>query len=973
MPSANATPARPSSSTIPPVPWHALGADETAARLDVDPALGLAEAEAAHRLDAHGPNTLDDRGRPRAWRILVAQLVGPMTAVLVVAAVASIALGDMADAIAIGAIIVLNTALGFAQEYRAERAMAALKSLAAPVVRVRRAGRVRELPASELAPGDIALLEAGAIVPADGRLLEAADLRVLEAILTGESEPVRKTVAALPPGDRAIGDRTNLVFKGTVVAAGRGTAVVVATGMATELGRIAEMLQAAPEPPTPLQRRLAQLGRGLGVAALVIVAAVGAIGLARGQAPALVLLTALSLAVAAVPEGLPTVVTIALSIGAQRLLARRALVRRLPAVETLGSVTVICSDKTGTLTMNRMQVVILDVAGHRIGLDEARADDDSSRPAGEGDGRGGDDPSLALLLTAAALCNDAVLAPLAPDEAPHALGDPTEGALLVAATRLGPPPAALGALLLRTAEVPFDAERKRMTTVHRVVDAQALPAGVRDALRRPDGGFAPAIAFTKGAVDIVLEHAAQVWAEGRSEPLTAAWRARIAAAHDELAGRGMRVLGIAFRALEDTALEDTALEDTALEDRALEDRALDGKATLAAPSATAEEGLTFVGLAAMIDPPRPAAREAVARCRAAGIRPIMISGDHPLTALQIARQVGILEASADAGPSGAGAEGDEIVLTGVDLDGLSPDGLVQAAATCSVFARVSPEHKLSIVRALHARGQVVAMTGDGVNDAPALKQADIGVAMGITGADVTKEAADMVLLDDDFATIVRAVEQGRVVYDNIRRFVLYALASNAGEVGVMLVGPLLGMPLPLLPLQILWVNLVTDGLPGLALAVEPAEAGVMNRPPRPPDETIFGRGLGRHVLWVGALLAATSLAAGWSAWRVGDPAWRTMVFTTLTISQMGHAMAVRSERRSLFTLGWRSNLALFGAVVLTLSMQLAAVYAAPLRAALDTVPLGAADAMRCIAYGSIVFWAIEAKKAWLRSRAAALR
>ncbi|MCC7020802.1 MAG: cation-translocating P-type ATPase [Ardenticatenales bacterium] len=945
--------------------WHTLPPSTVATRLAVDPAAGLSDAEADRRRSAHGPNALVERAGVSPWRILGTQLKGPMVLVLVVAAVVSIVLGDAADAVAIGAIIVLNTALGFAQEYRAERAMAALKQLAVSVVRVRRDGVVAERPAVELVPGDVVLLEAGAVVPADGRWVEASALRALESILTGESEAVDKGTAALPPGasasgdlisgapasgapasdDLAVGDRTNMAYKGTTVTAGRGVMIVVATGMATELGRIADLLQAVPEEATPLQRRLAQLGRGLGAAALLVVAVVGALGLWRGQPPALVLMTALSLAVAAVPEGLPTVVTIALSIGGQRLLARRALVRRLPAVETLGSVTAICSDKTGTLTENRMTVVVLDVAGHRVDLQEGMEDDEPVLVASE---REVDHPSIALLLTAAALCNDASLAQSTdtPGEL-HAVGDPTEGALVVAAARFGLRQEPLVTALPRTAERPFDAERKRMTTVHRVTDFAMLPPAVQDALRFADGSTAPGVAFTKGAVDVVLELADRVWIDGRREPLDEAQHARIAAAHDGLAAGGMRVLGVAVRRMGpdmEIGRPDSASDDVA-------------GATDAATDAASEERLTFVGLCAMIDPPRPAARAAVALCRTAGIRPIMITGDHPLTALQIARQLGIAD--------GAGAGGSTTpVLTGAEVERLSPAELADAAEVTPVFARVSPEHKLRIVEALHARGHIVAMTGDGVNDAPALKRSDIGVAMGITGTDVTKEAADIVLLDDDFATIVRAVEQGRVVYDNIRRFIKYALASNAGEIWVMVLGPLLGMPLPLLPLQILWVNLVTDGLPGLALAVEPAEPDVMTRPPRPPTESVFGRGLATHVLWVGALLGATALAAGWWGWRAGDAAWQTMLFTTLTFSQMGHAMAVRSERVSSFRLGVRSNLALFGAVTLTICAQLAAIYVGPLQAALHTVALSGAELAVCVGVGSVVFWAVEGGKGW---------
>jgi Ca2+-transporting ATPase len=875
-------------------------------------------------LAEHGPNELVERGLKSPWRILWEQLTGLMVVILIVAAVVSGALGDWKDAIAILAIVVLNAVLGFSQEFRAEKAMAALKQLAVPTVKVRRDGHVGETSARELVPGDVALLEAGALVPADGRLLESVNLRVDEAALTGESEPVEKRTGALSKPDLPVGDRLNMVYMGTVVTYGRGVAVITDTGMNTELGRIAEMIQTVEREPTPLQRRLEQLGKGLAVAALVIVAVVFLLGLLRGEDWQLMLLTSISMAVAAVPEGLPAVVTIALALGAQRMLKRQALIRKLPAVETLGSVTVICSDKTGTLTENRMTVTVLDVLGETQQVDTLLR---QGIPVADAELLPGERPqvrSLGLLAKAAALCNDASLEPTL-EGGYRAVGDPTEGALVVAAAELGLVKAELDSRWPRAGEVPFTSERKRMTTVHRVgvtTDQTDAPWCC--------GNF---VAFAKGAVDSLLEISERVWTGDEDVPLTDEMRARIVTANDQLAAQGQRVLGVAFRALD--AEPDTADE------------------------AALESGMTFIGLVGMIDPPRPEVREAVATAKMAGIRPVMITGDHPLTARQIARELGIaseLSIAADGQP-----------LTGRDLAGMTVEDLEEVVDEVAVYARVSPEHKLKIVQALQDRGQIVAMTGDGVNDAPALKKADIGVAMGITGTDVSKEAADMVLLDDNFTTIVAAVKEGRTIYDNIRKFIKYTLTSNAGEIWVMLLAPLTGMPLPLLPLQILWINLVTDGLPGLALGVEPPERDTMHRPPHHPQESIFGRGLGRHVAWVGLLMGLVSLGMGYWTWHAGWDSWQTMVFTTLTLSQMGHALAVRSHE-SLFKVGLLSNKALLGAVLLTFVLQMAVVYVPFLQNLFKTDALSAGELLLSLVLSTVVFWGVELEK-WLMRRA----
>ncbi|HET9222115.1 MAG TPA: cation-translocating P-type ATPase, partial [Roseiflexaceae bacterium] len=802
-------------------------------------------------------------------------------------------------------------------------------------VKVRRDDRVQELAARDLVPGDIVLLEAGNLVPADGRLLVSANLRMQEAALTGESEPVDKVAHILPATNLALGDRRNMAYMGTVVAYGRGQIVVTDTGMRTELGAIAALLQTMQQELTPLQRRLDQLGRTLAIAALAIVGVIFALGLLRGEELQLMFLTAVSMAVAAVPEGLPAVVTIALALGAQRMLRRQALIRKLSAVETLGSVTVICSDKTGTLTQNRMAVTALDVAGRCVGLAEVlpRA---STSAMGNGQHAPLDvQPALTLLLAAGALCNDALIEHGgAGHGAERIVGDPTEGALVVAAARAGLAKTELEAIFPRVAEAPFDSTRKRMTTIHA---APALPPTLPSRLGTLWDGVLGAgsdrhyIAFTKGAVDSLLDVASSVWVDGRIDPLTTSERARISAANDRLAQQGMRVLGVAFRPL-------AALP-------------------AAADPARLERDLVFVGMLGMIDPARPEVKQAVQLCQTAGIRPVMITGDHPLTARAIARELGV----ADGG----------YVLTGPELDRLSAAELEAIVAEVPVYARVSPEHKLRIVQALQAKGHIVAMTGDGVNDAPALKKADIGVAMGISGTDVTKEAADMVLCDDNFATIVAAVAEGRAIFDNIRKFIKYLMTTNAGELWVMLLAPLVGMPLPLLPLQILWVNLVTDGLPALALSAEPAERDTMQRPPYPPDEHIFARGLGRHILWVGLLMGLVVLVVGYGYWSIGAAQWQTMVFLTLTLAQMAHVLAIRSARDSLFRIGLWSNRPLLGAVTLTFGMQLAVVYVPFLQGFFTTVALSARDLAIGLAASSIVFWGVELEKWLMRHRAIA--
>jgi len=899
--------------------WYQLEAEKILKELQTSSKEGLSVAEAKARLEKFGLNELIDRGTKSPWLILLDQFKDVMVVILFIAAIVSFALAEYADVVVIMAIVVLNAAIGFSQEYRAEQAVAALKKLAVPTVKVRRDGRIEEISARQLVPGDIVMLEAGNLVPADGRLLESVNLKIEEAALTGESEAVEKVTQALSGADLALGDRRNMVFMGTVIAYGRGTAVVTSTGMDTQLGTIADLIQGVEQEETPLQRRLGHLGVTLGWVALAIIVVVVILGRVRGEAWDVLILTAISMAVAAVPEGLPAVVSVTLALGSQRMLKRNALIRKLPAVETLGSVTVICSDKTGTLTQNRMAVTVFDVAGHTQEL-EALVDrrgaimDAELKPHAPPENR-----SLSLLIKAGALCNDAVLQK--EDGIERTIGDPTEGALVVAATELGYTKEELEAIWPRVAEIPFTSERKLMTTIHRVAETEGAE------IELP----APYLAFTKGAVDSLLEVATHMW-EGEGNhviPLDEEVRERILNANSRFAQRGQRVLGVAIRPLEEAEFDDLG---------------------------HIEEEMIFIGLVAMIDPPRPEVKTAVATARTAGIRPVMITGDHPLTALYIAKDLDI-------------ARSDKY-LTGRDLAAITTSELEGVVGDVSVYARVSPEHKLNIVNALQNKGEIVAMTGDGVNDAPALKKSEIGVAMGITGTDVSKEAADMVLLDDNFATIVAAVEEGRVIFDNIRKFIKYTLSSNTGELIVMLAAPFLGMPLPLVPLQILWINLVTDGLPGLALAVEKGERGIMERAPFHPKENIFSRGMGWEIIWIGTLMGLVSLLIGYFYYVPGvslhkADTWQTMVFTTLTLAQMGNALAIRSNVDSVLSIGFFTNRTMIVAVVTTFLLQLALIYWSPLQRIFSTVALSPRDLAISLALSTTVFVVVELVK-WLK-------
>jgi len=918
--------------------WHQMPATEVLRRLGVDRTEGLSDAEIQTRHAQFGPNELIDRGAKSGWKILAEQLTGIFVVILILAGIASVITGDRADAAAIFAIVLLNTVLGFVQEFRAEKAIIALKKMSVPLTTVRRSGTVRVVKTSQLVPGDILLLESGNMIPADCRVLETRNLRVQESVLTGESEPIEKRVEPVQRGDVALGDRRDMVFMGTFVTYGRAEAVVTDTGMRTELGRVAEMLHTVERQPTPLQQRLRRVARDLAFAATSLVIVVFVLGLIHGEDLKLLFLTSVSLLVAAVPEGLPAVVTIALALGTQRLLRRHALVRKLNAVETLGSVTVICSDKTGTLTENRMTLVLIDVAGHRLQVAEHARARELLMDCGDAQACKLRDPEQLLTIIGAALCNDAVLRDTVSSGEFHAIGDPTEAAFVVAAAHFQLPKAELERVFPRIHEAPFESNRKRMTTVHRI-HRDLLPTieerypMIRFALSsigisHSTKPAAPHLGCTKGAVEALLDTCSEVLVDGHREQFTTAWQQRVRTANEELAGRGMRVLGVAMRSVAENELSSEAQ--------------------------ILESDLTFVGLLALADPPRAGVKNAIERCTAAGVRTVMITGDHPATAQQVAEELGIARNSR--------------ILTGEEVAQLSVEGLTQLVEDVHVYARVSPEHKLKIVEALQRRDEVVAMTGDGVNDAPALRKASVGVTMGVVGTDVAKEAADMVLLDDNFSTIVAAVEEGRVIYDNLRKFITYALSSNAGEILVMLLAPLAGMPLALLPLQILWINLVTDGLPGLALAVEPAERDVMNRRPYNIHKSLFAEGVAWRILGVGLLVGFLSFGMGYWYWKSGAATWQTVVFTTLTLSQMGNVLAIRSSKESLFRIGILSNKPLLFVVALTVLLQLVLIYVPLFQNIFRTTPLSAVDLVVAVVFSTVVFWAVEADKYFSRGR-----
>ena len=866
------------------VDWHKKTTEEVLQELVSSPA-GLSAGEAALRLEKYGFNSLKEKPKRGALAMFLDQFKDFMIMVLIAAAVVSGAIGEFLDTVIILAIVFLNAVMGFVQEHRAQKAMEALKKMAAPYAVVMRDGDAISIPSALLVPGDMVALEAGSVIPADLRLVEAASLKTEEAVLTGESLSVEKHIRPIPEEELPLGDRKNMAYSGTAVSYGRGIGVVTATGMATEMGKIAGMLQDETEVQTPLQRRLTSFSKKLAWAVLAICVIIFGFGLLRGESPALMFLTAVSLAVAAIPEALPAVISMALALGAGKMVRQNALIRRLSAVETLGSVTYICSDKTGTLTQNRMIVEEIYLDGKLQKADEL------SRQSGLDE----------MLLKGFVLNNDSRY------HESGWFGDPTETAFCTLALSFGLDKRDVDGKLPRVAELPFDSERKRMTTFHagKIADWQ-------------EGRY---FSLTKGAVEGLLDNSAFVIT---SAGLTPDGKETIRAVSEEMAARGLRVLGLAARQW------DTVPD--------------------ALHSSEVERDLMFIGLAGITDPPREEAKAAVAECREAGIIPVMITGDHPITARNIAERLGIIQPGDDEG-----------MLTGPELGRIQPEELAERVERIRVYARVAPEQKLRIVKALQAREQFVAMTGDGVNDAPALKRADIGVAMGITGTEVSKEAASMILLDDNFATIVKAVREGRRIFDNIRRFVRYVLTCNSGEIWTIFLAPFLGLPIPLLPIQILWINLVTDGLPGLALAAEPAEPDIMKRPPRSPGESLFADGLGVHILWVGILMGILSLGTQSWAIRAGLH-WQTMVFTVLCLSQLGHALAIRSEKRSLFTMGIRSNMPLIYSVLLTIVLQLATIYLPFFNLIFHTAPLTMSELAIAFALSTVVFLAVEVEK-----------
>ena len=904
--------------------------------LGTDPVRGLSESEAQSRRAQHGPNELAAEKPSPAWRRFLAQFQNVLVILLLIATTISAALWiyqpDTAlpyEAIAIFVVVLLNAAMGYLQEARAEAAVAALMAMTADKAGVVRDGERRQIPAVELVPGDLVLIEEGDTIPADARLVESIALQVAEAALTGESLPVLKETATIADA-ASLGDRDNMVFSGTVATYGRGRAIVTATGMSTEMGRIAGMLEETNDQPTPLQQELDRTGRMLGILVVVLsVVMIATIIIAEdlhgfgAMSDALIL--GVALAVAAVPEGLPAVVTVVLSIGVQRMARRHAIVRHLAAVETLGSASVIASDKTGTLTRNEMTVRVVVTASGRVSFGGSGYEPEGIvEPEGGGPIEGPLSAELRRVLAGADRANNASIKER--DGRWTVQGDPTEGALLVAARKAGLTTKALDDRFHRVGEVPFSSERKLMSTVHS--DAQT------DRL----------IVFTKGAPAVLLTRCTHELVGEARRPLTPDRRTEILRVNDTLADGALRTLGVALHWLPGDPISG------------------DGPAAV---DASVERDLVFAGLIGMIDPPRAEAAQAVARARGAGIRPLMITGDHPRTAAVIARELGI--------------SADGRAITGAELERLDDAALAKTVTEVSVYARVNPDHKLRIVRALQSGGAIIAMTGDGVNDAPALKAADIGVAMGITGTDVSKEAADIILADDNFASIVSAVEEGRAIFANIRKFLRFLLSSNIGEVltmfGGVLLGQHLGLPaatdgivLPLLATQLLWINLITDGAPALALGLDAADTGLMNQPPRPANERVITGRMWRGILYVGVIMAVGSLfildasmpggfVEGTGTLRYGQ----TMAFTTLVFFQLFNTINARSDEHSalvhMFTNRWLS-----GAIALAVGLQLVVVYLPPLRQAFGTVPLEAGDWLRCIVVASSVLWLTELRK-----------
>jgi Ca2+-transporting ATPase len=900
--------------------WHQKTAEEALRDLGVT-AAGLSPAEATDRLQRFGPNTLREEKRVSPWQIFLAQFRNFLILLLIGATGLSLLLGHTLDATVIFSIVIVSALLGFYQEFRAERAMQALKAMASPTASVLRGGEPVEVASADVVPGDVLLLRAGDRVPADARLLEAVNLKTDEASLTGESTAVEKDAGVRLGAEAGVGDRRNMVFAGTAVTYGRGQAVVTATGMQTEFGRIARMLQEVEEEPSPLAVKMDYIGKRLGTACLAVSAAVVVLGIVRGNPPLDMLIWGVSLAIAAVPEALAAVVTGALAIGVQRAARRRAIIRRLPAVETLGCTTVICSDKTGTLTRNEMTVRkvfasgrLLEVTG--VGYDpvgEFRANGTAVRLA--------EDPAVERMLLAAALCNDTHF--VGDNGVRRVKGDPTEAALLVLAEKAGMPATDLQPAWPRVAEIPFESERKRMTTVHTSRDGRVL-------------------AFVKGAPDLLIDRCVAWDDAGRVQALTPEVRAQILEANDRMASEALRVLGIAFRRL-------------------------DRVPTATSPD-TLEADLTFLGLVGMIDPPRDEARQAIRRCREAGIRTVMITGDHKLTAAAVASELELLTDGNGARGDGHSAGAPLGVLEGRDLDRLSEADLAKMVSGVAVYARVSPEHKMKIVAAWKSQEHVVAMTGDGVNDAPALKRADIGVAMGITGTDVTKEACDMVLADDNFATIAAAVEEGRVIYDNIKKYLTFLLSANVAEILLLGMAGFVGWPLPLVALQILWVNLTTDGLPALALGVESPEPDLMQRAPRKAGDAVFGRSILTVLASLSLIILAGTVPIFYTYWQAeGIAKAQSMTFVTLILFELFFAHACRSLRFTVLQLGVFGNRWLWLATLSSAALMLAVVYIPGWATAFHVVPLTSADWGVALSVSFAGFLVVETGK-WVVGR-----
>lgn len=891
--------------------WWFAEAEVVARELGTDIQKGLTSEEITVRKEKYGLNQLDEKKGKSAWALFFDQFRDFMIWVLIGAALISGFLKEWVDAIAIICIVVLNAILGFIQEFRAEKSLAALRKLSSPTSKVIRDGKHVSIPSSEIVPGDLVEMEAGDYVPADGRIVYATgNTSTHEASLTGESTPVTKSHDRLEQEEAGLADRSNMVFMGTSVVSGKARAIITDTGMNTELGKIAGMIQQIENTNTPLQRKLKEFGKIIIVIVFALIGIIFLLGYLRGEELIDLFLTSVSLAVAAIPEGLPAVVTIALALGVQRMVKRNCIIRKLPSVETLGSTSVICSDKTGTLTKNEMtvQAVFHDSQYYKVSGIGYEPDGDYSLNNKKIDPNS--IPGLKKLISGTVLCNGAQL--VKEGSTYKIIGDPTEGALLTMAGKAGLTKKSLEAEYPFVEEIPFDSERKQMTII-----------------RKNENNY---IAFVKGAPDVLLANCTRIERNGQAEDLDNTSRDQIAKMNGEMADKAMRVLAVACRNFETLPVN--------------------------VDSETIERDLTFLGLVAMIDPPRPEVKLAIKECKTAGIRSVMITGDHKNTAVAIARELGFYR-------------GDSLAFTGEELDRMSQEEFAKQVDKTVVYARVSPEHKLRIVKAWREKGQVVAMTGDGVNDAPAVKEADIGVAMGITGTDVTKEVSDMVITDDNFASIVHAVEEGRGIYDNIRKFIHYLLSCNVGEIFVMLIASLFRMPVPLLPIQILWINLVTDGLPALALGVDPIDKDIMKRSPRPTNESVLTKKMGTLILLQGVFIAICSLAAFYVVYYIEDEGIeraRTASFIVLACSQLFHSFNCRSNHDSIFTLGFLSNRKLVYATLFSFMLQMAVVYVPVLQTVFKTQPLGLFDWVMVLIISSFPLIAMEIVKLFMKLR-----